>query len=51
MDDDDDWDDDPVPTWDEGELDEDDVIEAADHTGYTSVSDFVDGVDGHKPDQ
>ena len=38
------------PTWDEGNLTEDDVIEAADHTGYTSPSDYYSGTDGHEPD-
>ncbi|WP_405654826.1 hypothetical protein [Streptomyces sp. RK9] len=37
-------------TWDEGLLTEDDVIEAADGTGYASVSQYVAGVDGHAPD-
>ncbi|MFH9074395.1 hypothetical protein [Streptomyces alboflavus] len=37
-------------TWDEGLLTEGDVIEAADGTGYTSVSQYVAGVDGHTPD-
>jgi hypothetical protein len=38
------------PTWNDGQLGEDDVIEAADGTGYTSVSDFVSGEDGYEPD-
>lgn len=37
-------------TWDNGELTEHDVIEAADHTGYTSPSDYVRGDDPHDPD-
>lgn len=37
-------------TWDEGLLTDDDVIEAADGTGYTSVSQYVAGADGHAPD-
>lgn len=38
------------PTWDDGHLTEDDVIEAADHTGYTSPSDYYEGVGGYEPD-
>ncbi|MFJ8013887.1 hypothetical protein [Streptomyces sp. NPDC096339] len=37
-------------TWDDGRLTEDDVIEAADGTGYTSVSSYTAGEDGHEPD-
>ncbi|MFJ9767732.1 hypothetical protein ACIRUY_28295 [Streptomyces erythrochromogenes] len=37
-------------TWDEGHLTESEVIEAADGTGYTSVSDYVHGENGHDPD-
>ncbi|MFF4835977.1 hypothetical protein [Streptomyces sp. NPDC001315] len=37
-------------TWDDGRLTEDDVIESADHTGYTSVSEFVAGENGYEPD-
>ena len=37
-------------TWDEGRLAEHDVIEAADGTGYTSVSAFVAGENGYEPD-
>ncbi|MFF3938077.1 hypothetical protein [Streptomyces phaeofaciens] len=37
-------------TWDEGRLTEHDVIEAADGTGYTSVSAFVAGENGYEPD-
>jgi hypothetical protein len=43
--------DDDEQTWDDGELGEDDVIEAADHTGYTSVSDYVSGTNGYEPDK
>lgn len=42
--------DDTGQTWDDGRLAEDDVIEAADHTGYTSVSDYIAGDDGYEPD-
>jgi hypothetical protein len=38
------------PTWDDGNLTEHDVIESADHTGYTSVSDYVAGENGYEPD-
>ncbi|MEO3788021.1 hypothetical protein ABGB12_32240 [Actinocorallia sp. B10E7] len=38
------------PTWDDGELTEEDVIESSDHTGYTSPFDFDHGVNGHEPD-
>ena len=38
------------PTWDDGRLNEHDVIEAADGTGYTSVSEFVEGENGFEPD-
>ncbi|MFE5679289.1 hypothetical protein ACFQ7B_41865 [Streptomyces erythrochromogenes] len=37
-------------TWDEGHLTGSDVIESADGTGYTSVSDYVHGENGHEPD-
>ncbi|MFE0731575.1 hypothetical protein [Streptomyces antibioticus] len=37
-------------TWDDGRLTEDDVIEAADGTGYTSVSEYVSGENGYEPD-
>ncbi len=37
-------------TWDDGHLTENEVIEAADGTGYTSVSDYVHGENGHEPD-
>ncbi|MFD9368488.1 hypothetical protein ACFWA6_12370 [Streptomyces sp. NPDC060020] len=37
-------------TWDEGHLTEGEVIESADGTGYTSVSDYVHGENGHEPD-
>ncbi|THA73701.1 hypothetical protein [Streptomyces sp. A0592] len=37
-------------TWDEGHLTESDVVESADGTGYTSVSDYVHGENGHEPD-
>jgi hypothetical protein len=37
-------------TWDDGQLTEHDVIESADHTGYTSVADYVAGENGHEPD-
>ncbi len=37
-------------TWDDGHLTESEVIEAADGTGYTSVSDYVHGENGHEPD-
>jgi hypothetical protein len=47
---DDDYDDDDEDTWDDGHYTEDDVIESADHTGYTSVSDFVHGTNGMEPD-
>lgn len=38
------------PTWGGGEYTPDDVIEAADHTGYTSPSEYVDGANGLEPD-
>ena len=44
------YDDDDDKTWDDGRLDSDDVIEAADHTGYESVDDYVHGVDGYDLD-
>lgn len=47
---DDTYDVEPEKTWDEGELGESDVIEAANHEGYTSVSDYVTGTDPHEPD-
>lgn len=37
-------------TWDDGRLGEEDVIESADHTGYTSYDDFVHGNNGYEPD-
>ncbi|GAB3851322.1 hypothetical protein ACFPIJ_52950 [Dactylosporangium cerinum] len=37
-------------TWNDGAYTADDVIESADHTGYTSVSDYVSGEDGLTPD-
>ena len=37
-------------TWDDGQLTESDVIESADGTGYTSVSEFVAGENGYEPD-
>ncbi|MER6319869.1 hypothetical protein ABT237_39915 [Streptomyces sp. NPDC001581] len=37
-------------TWDDGHLSENEVIESADGTGYTSVSDYVHGENGHEPD-
>ncbi|MFJ4982353.1 hypothetical protein ACIP9H_00950 [Streptomyces sp. NPDC088732] len=43
-------DDDSGQTWDDGHLTGDDVIESADHTGYTSVSDYVAGENGYEPD-
>ncbi|WP_157879633.1 hypothetical protein [Streptomyces yangpuensis] len=36
--------------WDDGYLTEHEVIEAADGTGYTSVSHYVHGENGHEPD-
>lgn len=44
------YDSEPVKTWDDGELGESDVIEAADHEGFTSVSEYVSGTNAHDPD-
>lgn len=46
----DDDDDDDDKTWGDGQYTADEVIESADHTGYTSVSDYVHGDDGVDPD-
>ncbi|TYB45713.1 hypothetical protein [Actinomadura chibensis] len=40
----------PEKTWGDGEYTEDDVIESADHTGYTSVSDYVHDENALAPD-
>jgi hypothetical protein len=40
----------PVQTWNDGQLTPDDVIVAADGTGYTSPSEYVDGTGGYEPD-
>lgn len=37
-------------TWGDGEYTGDEVIEAADHTGYTSYSDYFAGDNGLDPD-
>lgn len=37
-------------TWDDGRLGADDVIEAADGTGYESLDDFGAGESGFDPD-
>ncbi|UWE11164.1 hypothetical protein [Actinacidiphila bryophytorum] len=37
-------------TWDDGQYTDDDVIEAADHSGYLSVSDYVSGDNALEPD-
>ena len=39
-----------MTTWDDGHYTEDDVIEAADHSGYLSVSDYISGDDPLAPD-
>lgn len=44
------YDDEDDKTWGESEYTEDDVIEAADHTGYTSYSDYIAGDNGLDPD-
>ncbi|MGY1775614.1 hypothetical protein ACI8AV_07115 [Geodermatophilus sp. SYSU D00804] len=38
------------PTWNEGQLDASETIEAADGTGYTSYSEFVSGDNGYEQD-
>lgn len=37
-------------TWDDGHYTEDDVIEAADHSGYLSMSDYISGDNALEPD-
>lgn len=37
-------------TWDDGHYTSDDVIEAADHTGYLSMDDYIHGDNGMAPD-
>jgi hypothetical protein len=37
-------------TWGDGQYTEDDVIEAADHTGYLSMDDYIHDNNGLEPD-